>query len=619
MSWLPSTTAVNWGTFRVTAGPHGGSLTDVSYLRGVPCEVEHLSWADPFGPETATIRFRQVTGFDTPGTGDLSWLARWNELNVEKLAPDGTTTTRKWEGQIAAWDVEHDAKSSSIVLTARGALFQLIDFVRAPAITRSPTTLEAIVAAEYSNAAGVRPSLQTQNLTVTGGPTGISFSTRPAWVRAIDFVRDLLARSAITGGTDQWTVRWVTPRTPNLIKRSAFGTTHTYTFGTPGVTCRLSQDFSNTYNVVYGEGVDTYGGSGRWRNLYINAAGNPYFMPIGYQSEVQGLVEDGAGGLSTNPTTQDSTIQRIEQYIGFGEGFSLDDAKDIAQRYVDRDKDPGWTGEMTLQIDPESGSRYDITAGDYIKLKRLAGTGTTGVTFSVMHAELDMTANPIAMRVQVDTKARDSDTLQKILVRDRSGTAPGRRLQLGRGSYSVADEKVPADGTNGAGWFPRTRAPQFNSGAEGTQTVSCTGGQWTVTEILSPETAMVIATEMFATTTVAFAMAVVDWNVNTANLPVNPLTATDDWSGNVPGLLYAGGMKGQRLGFWHASGASTEVAGAAVSGIHKDYEAWPVSHLRGTAASGGDSANSGQPAKLWVAIFPASTASFHGRLISGIE
>lgn len=619
-AWTPSSDADNdWGRLRATAAPIGASgFTDItSSLRGAPIEITSFSFTDPFGPEAAVLTAQQVTPFDTFGSGDLAWIADGTRINIEWVHTDEATVTVLWEGTLESVDLDWNETGGSTVFTCSGALFQSGDYQRLRGVSRQAASLEAILANEFSPAAGVRPNLYTLPLIVSGGPTGLSFQGRPGGITAIDYVRDLLSRSAIDSGADQWTVQWQTPRQPVLVKRSAWGTTYHLSAGQPGLSVRVTQDWSQTYNVIYGEGVDTLGGGGTWSNLHFFGPDDAVFYePLAYDTSVHGYDEDGSGGLTDNTSRLITSRRRRERYIAFGEGFSLNDAKDLASQYLTRDSDPGWVGEATLRVGPEeSVHNLELKAGDRFVIRQLAGSGSTGKTFSAAHVVHQRQGGLYTTTLTLDTKNRDADVLQKILERNKAGLSPAKRLQLGRSSTQVEDSKFPWDDTNGAGWLPRSRAPRFNSGIEGSQTVSCTGGQWNTFEILGSEGPdLIVLTELYASLATTYAVCVTDWNVNTANLPSNPLTATTDWFSNVPGILYAAGMSGQRCGYW----PGTEANGDSVTGVMKDEDTWTIIHDRGTpgADSGADD-TSGNPSRLWISIYPTDTCTFHGRLHHG--
>lgn len=607
MAWAASSTVdEDWGRLRVLIGPQGSAQTDVTFFRDVPAEVVSWSSSDPFGDETGVIRFPQITPFDLLGDSTLGWLVEWANVDIQLVHPDGSTLTTLWEGMVAAWDFDQDERQGSLTVTCIGSLHQLRLYKRSPKGSRAPSTLDDIFTHEFSTADNDRPAGRWGTPVVVGGPTGISFVNRPAWLDAASTLMEFLSRSSISNGTDQWTVQKVAPRVPTLIKRSAFGTTYTLTVGTPGLTVRLSQDFYMTRNVIYGEGVDTLGGGGKWRNFFLPE----FFQPIGYDPAVHPFDEDGAGGLATDNARVDENHVRIEDFINFGEGYSLLEAKALADQYIDRDQDPGWVGTMTLRIDPEEGSRYQLKAGDRINLKEFAGSAAVGISFTIAHVDVNIPA--LSVTLAVDTKSRDYNVLQKILERNKEGTAPSRRLQLGRESGQIADSKFPWDDSNGAGWYPRERA------FDGTSTVSLTANTWNVHEIVGAEGPdLIVKLQMYLSVSTQFALAVCDWQIDTSYLPSNPLTYDGDWPTllDIPGVLYAAGSLGQRAGYW----PGTESNGDSVTGVHVDEGTWPISHSRGTPDGAGDSENSGSPAKLWVAIFAASTCTAHGQLIHGVE
>lgn len=600
----------NWGRLRILIGEPGAAMVDCTFFRGIPTLVQSVSWSDPFSDETLVIQFPQISPFEQYGVGALAWLGPFSNVVLQRVHPDGVTTSTLWEGLTVEYQQNLDERAGTLTVTCIGILHQVGFYVRAPKSSRAPDTLEVICANEFSTADGNRPHLRTNPLTVTGGPTGISFVHRPAWLDARAFLFEMLSRSALSG-SDQWTIRKVAPRTPNLIKRSAYGSTWTMTCGTPGLSLRLNADFTTQRNGIYGEGVDTYGGGGKWRNFILKP--EEYFQPLSYDTSVHPHDEDGSGGLTTNYARLDRDDVRIEDFINFGEGVSRSEAQSMAELYRIRDHFVGYAGSATLRSDPVEGSRFDIREGDLFVIPYHVDN-PSGTNLHV--AKVEWNWPDMSVTLSLDTKNRDNDVLQRILERKREGTSPAKRLQLGRDSGQIADSKFPWDTEAGSGWFPRTRTPRFNGGVEGSQTVSCTGGTWTITEILGgegPDT--IVRTLIRASISTPFAVVVTDWKITSADLPVNPLTAAATWYQNVTGLLYAAGSLGQRAGYY----PSTEVDGGAVTGVHVDEDAWTVTHSRGEPEGVGGDDYSGSPAKLWVGIFPLSTANFRGLLTHGVE
>ena len=589
VDWVPtSVTEEEWGTLRVSVYPDGGTPEDVTEFRGVACEVVSWSYGDPLADEAAVVRFPQITPFDALGVGDLDWLTAWANIDIERVHPDDSTTML-WEGLIASWDWEQDERGQSLTVSAMGCLQQVGLFKRSPKANRNADSLEVIMDNEFASTTN-RASLRNNALVVTGGPTGIEFVHRPAWIDARSFVLEMLGRSAIDGGTDQWTIQKIAPRTPNLIKRSAFGDTYTMTVGTPGLTLRLSQDFSETRNVIYGEGVDTFGGGGKHRNFYLKP--EEYFQPYAYDVDVHGFDEGANGSIVDNTARVDTGIVRIEDHINFGEGVSLEEAKAIAAQYVARDSTPGITGTAVLRSDPEEGSRFDLVAGDRFKAKQLAGSGDTGTTFNIAHVNVDWERG--AVTLALDTKNRDWEVLEKILERNREGQSPARRMQIGRDSGQISEAKFPWDDSNGAGWVPRER--KFN----GTSAVTLPANTWVIQEIIGSEGPdEIIKSEFYASTAAEFHVSVYDWGITSTDLPSDPFAA-GAWDEPPVGF---------QVGWGHFDWIPVETL--------IDETPWTFTHSRGTPGDVGSLNDSGSPARLWVAMRAKTACTMHGRLYHG--
>lgn len=607
-----STTVEPFGVPQLLTAAAGGIPTDVTLFRDCPVEIVSWADADPMGDLLGIFRFPQITPFDTLGSGSLAWVFDGAQFTFQFVDPDDPDTVVwvAFEGLLESIDFDDD---EALVITCLGANLQVRDYARAPGVDNPTYDIGEGIASNLDASPGVRPHLQLAAPVVTGGATsttiGITAHKRGAWEHADQFISDLLSLAVEDDG-DQWTLLLDRPRTPNIVKRDSTTVDWTLTLGTPGFKLRPSQDYSQTYGIVYGEGVDRAGG--RYRNLHIDDDGTVFYQPLAYKDFLHPFDEDGSGGLTADDGRLDLSKRRRERFINFGEGIDRDEAQALAQQYLDRDYDPGWIATAELRIDPQEGSRHKIKAGDNLKVKYFAGSGATGTLFHVAQTEHTLDS----VRLTLDTKARDRLALEEILRRQREGMTPSRALRLGRDADQVTSRKVPWDDDAGAGYYPTTRAPRFNAGSEGTQTVSLTANTWHIERIVASESDWVAIIDWYTSSSTPFALAIFDWAIGTSDLPTNPLTTASDWTvtpAQIPGCLYAIGRQGQRAGYW----PGFEEDGDAATGRHYDDGGFQISHQRGTPTGSGDDSNSGSPAFLWVAQFAAATCTSHGRLRLG--
>ena len=138
--WTPTTTSADWGWLKVKVRPKGGSWTDMSWVRGVPCVVESFGFGDPLAESTARVRFPQFTIFDDIGAGDWAALGEFKQLDVVWVTP-GAVETTLWEGYIAAFDVSQSGDEAGLTVDCMGALWQVGLYRRAPGVSDNPDAL----------------------------------------------------------------------------------------------------------------------------------------------------------------------------------------------------------------------------------------------------------------------------------------------------------------------------------------------------------------------------------------------------------------------------------------------------------------------------------------------
>jgi hypothetical protein len=597
---------VDWGDLVVKIGPHGGTQTDATFIRGVPCVVESMSSADPFGESTARIRFPQYTPFDAYGSGDWSFLGEFHDVTIYRRPPGGTPLTALWEGFVPVFSVSQVEDGAGLTIDCTGCLLQLKLYVRTPGLSDSADALDDVFDVQFDSVTA-KPALHTEPLVVTGGPTGLTTRYKGGGENDLEFVAGELAKATTVGG-DQWTILNQGSRTPELVLRDKTTVAATYTVGTPGVVLDLQQNWEDAENVIYGEAQDEAGSL--LRNIFIGADGGARYQPWAFSTAVHAWdLDETTGALDTAAFTIDPTVARVERYFHFGTDLNRDEILSISQQYLDRDSDPGWSGRITLTVDPEEAmSRLELKAGQNIKLKYWAGSGATGTVFHIAGCDHRLQGDKYVATLTVDTKARDLYALEEIIRRIKSGNSPTRQLRAGRQSGIIADKSVPWDGKQ-SGYYPASRA--WPSGA---QTVSLTAGTWNTQRIMmagGPLT--VVKSEFHASVAAQFGVYVFDWNITSADLPTNPF-ADGAWDTPPDGFIVGWGTFGQHAGYW----PGLESDGDAVTGVLIDETSWDIPPRRGTAASNdGDVNNASLPPYLYVAIYAASTCTMWGRFYHG--
>lgn len=461
------------GTFRVFVRPPGQRQIDVTFFRDVPTQFPQWSTTDPFGDAVAEIQFPAITMMDRPGAGDLWWLVAWADVDIVHYDENDSPSGWRWEGFIVSDQVGDDGLS----IQCKGALFKADNYKAKPTYPQQPIPYEILIKQGLDPAAyptGNAPLViewPTNWGTVVPATTG-SASTDPMWflrpwgVRPGQKWTGITTRS--TGSWDpmltghiqtllsvmytedggQWTLRKRPGRIPVLQVRPALrlplpDTLEVYA-GAHGVSVSITRDFTQSANVIFGQGQDLAGTSFSGQQV-SNDGATTYYEPFAALPYVYPSAD-------TNPRYMDS-FTRVESMLQFPQGIDEIAAREIAANQVRKFADPGYTGSITLNADPiqydRPKSRFLIQAGQSIMVKGLRGTD---ILFHISEATVNMQEGTVSLTV--DTKFRDALTVQEVRARTRDALDPVRLLQAGKYSTTVQDLIKPWSYANGSGVIP---------------------------------------------------------------------------------------------------------------------------------------------------------------------
>jgi peptidoglycan hydrolase-like protein with peptidoglycan-binding domain len=206
--------------------------------------------------------------------------------------------------------------------------------------------------------------------------------------------------------------------------------------------CRIIQEH-------YGIQVDGVVGPQTWAATFAVGSNGAdlhgaYRLPLAIHRTVnpRNVYADGADA-GANPQ-YDPSVLRVEADIDFGAGISKSQARRSASAQINRDYPAGWTGSVTLAMDPQEGSRFDVQAGQNI---RVAGWGgSSGVLLHIAQVSVSLPDSSVSL--QVDQKARDALTLAAIIDRKADNASNPTRLppRGHRRSAQVSDTVVEFDG-----------------------------------------------------------------------------------------------------------------------------------------------------------------------------
>lgn len=514
----------NVGYLRVIIGGQ-----DVTFFRGTPVQVEHVTTSEPFGPETATLIFPQITPFDDLTSDEFGWLQRGKDIELSLCSVSGgetTTVQNLWTGVVlnrTPKAVDGHAGKFELVVEAQGILFASVDGVLSqPQIaydtedigTVIPRILNTLPERRYGFVRDVHTGIQTRS-------TG-------AWEPTLTGrIGDLLAQATTSDGANQWTLHLDHYRTPVLRLKDVTTQHWTTSVGAPGVTVDVAADMLTAPTAIYGRGVDKdsqgwgnlkapgfdwlkqypffsdnpsaqleIGASGTaveqaqtalntvwgipttvdgvfgtqlrntilnfqrgaglvvtgtinaqtWMTLFAvgqrNGAGalgglqGSYYAPLAATPQSQKYLYNDAGEIvGDNPQYSPDTVP-VQKFHSYPDGLSKTEAKSFAAAELNRDKTAVETGTITFtNIDPQEGSRWNITAGQNIAVRNFGGQTRLFHIAQVRHTQ-DTT------ELTVDARGRDLLTIDAMITRNREALGPGESPYTRRRSILTPGKPV---------------------------------------------------------------------------------------------------------------------------------------------------------------------------------
>lgn len=465
------------GFYRVYAvAPGESTLQEVTIFRGAPIEISSISNADPFGDQRMSFSIQNVTIYDKPGYGDLSWLAPWSQITIVWEPDSGldAQTTRllsdwSWEGVVASWSFRQDGSSGGITVECIGSLYILDNLLAIPFYPSRPVPYEVLISRIFDRASSYKMGLH--KLTTVLNPSEClvyrssdyrytylnpvfleegalwsGFATKNTGAREkalTGFISNLLSNMYSQTGK-QWTLINKRNRNAELrvrpyydeqyINANPFDENIMYIDAiTPGVEISLSQDFSQTANVIYGTGTSLDG------RKFSSPSGNYVYTPdnvneVSYLYSEQ-VPQPFAFKSQVHPPQGnpefDPSFTRKETTVDFAPGISAQQAIKVAERNLSIFNDPGFSGSVTLSVDPKLGNgfvypRYLLKAGQSIVL--YFNDQNKRIVFSITEVSIDLKEGKASLTV--DSKRRDLLSVAEVNARARDALNIPRKLSV---------------------------------------------------------------------------------------------------------------------------------------------------------------------------------------------
>lgn len=185
MTWEinPVVHSDKFGIFSIVVSAPKKPALEVSFFRGIPAQIQNMTFADPFSDSTASIVFPQITPYDDIHSPGVWWLRPWTNYDIFWIPATDTKTgdhdvqcinpltnkrdlwlnyddkTPVWEG----YSISLDPSESGTTVQLQGALFQLDRYLAIPTYPSRPVAGEVLLKRAFSPS---RRPLRTQPLSV---------------------------------------------------------------------------------------------------------------------------------------------------------------------------------------------------------------------------------------------------------------------------------------------------------------------------------------------------------------------------------------------------------------------------------------------------------------------
>lgn len=317
-----------------------------------------------------------------------------------------------------------------------------------------------------------------------------------------------------------------------------------------------------------------------------------YIAPLAEDPQVEPWLHNAYGAyIGTNPAFDIRTV-RVERYENFGRA-QKEDAVASAAAELAREATPGYVGTLTLRIDPEEGSRYEMRAGQNVLLKSWRGAD---VLLHIARVAVDIAS--LTVTLTVDEHARDLPTLEAVRQRRRDTSDPTRRIRPARNHSRLTPDLISGiDLEAGGGVIPR---------------MGLYRGLWSVIHVPVGDAGTIGGLELTLDDQLEFVVALFD----------RPITAAELVSKGVPiaDRYWSAANWDEDSGLLAAYGEGLNLAGWYPYDPHENEsdDGDPAAHVTGRLfENSGVSYASQRPPWLWVCMWSTDTTYIQGRLFPG--
>jgi hypothetical protein len=170
-----------------------------------------------------------------------------------------------------------------------------------------------------------------------------------------------------------------------------------------------------------------------WNRLFgkRNVAKDAWIAPLATLPAVEPRLYDANGAdLGPNPAF-DPNLRRLEEFIDFGNGVSLEQGKRQAEAILARDGAPHTEGDLKLTVCPQEVARFDVMPGDSVLLKAHHGAD---LVLRVHRVEWQLSDVPT---VSLSVSTRDIDVTDLDAAMNRFRTSALKKTKVDQRPNSI--------------------------------------------------------------------------------------------------------------------------------------------------------------------------------------
>lgn len=271
IDWVPvDQISAEWGLIQMIIGG-----VDVTFFRDHPAQMGSWSSNEPNGDSATSIFFPQISWWERPNHGELSWIEGGKDVTIILNRINGAKKTL-FEGLVVG--VSHSGQGLGITLDILGCLYQADHTPYIQELYQSNRDIGTAMADIMDGA--ISRHYGKCNRPVTGIKTNVRGS---GGARLTQGVQDLLSTAYTPNAENQWTITNLPGRRPFIKLKDK--TTHHWTMamGHPGLELDITNDFQQMVGMVWGSGVGPNGDTwfnARYPGIRIETP-PPYPLAVG--------------------------------------------------------------------------------------------------------------------------------------------------------------------------------------------------------------------------------------------------------------------------------------------------------------------------------------------------